>query len=280
MIPIRPNIFVLCMHKAASTFVADVLLPSIAIRTAQYNLYNVGEELIRLREQELQSLETGLAWESASPHDQLRYCLLQRPLPTSNGLIGRLYPGHLPAIEQSLGMHLPNPSHRLVVVRRDPRDALVSLYYSLAVSHDPHRIEGNSHVFSQIRQTLQNQDIRDGLKSMLGIRGSDLTTNEFLECTRRVQADQNVCDLPYELLLNQPARWLREFLHFGGLDGFVDNAWSEQMLEHLQPPVSEDPTRHKRRMKPGNWIEVFDEELRRLVDRRVGLQMKQFGYVW
>ena len=71
MIEPRPNLFVLCMHKAASTFVADVLLPSIAIRTAQYNLFNVGSAVIRQRDQE--EAETGQTpeWYSRSTHEQL-----------------------------------------------------------------------------------------------------------------------------------------------------------------------------------------------------------------
>ncbi len=280
MIQKLPNIFVLCMHKAASTFVADVLLPGIAIRTAQYNLFNVGSAVIRQREQEEQETGQTPEWYSRSTHDQLLYCLSRRPLPASNGLIGRVYPGHLPAIEETLGHSLPNQDNLLVVVRRDPRDALISLYYSLAVSHNPNRIEGDPDVFAQTRQNLQGQDVCAGLKSLVGTSGMDVTTQEFMECTRLVTSHPEICDLPYELLLNKPRKWLKKFVQFANLGQFVDRQWTADMLQHLQPPKQEDPTRHKRRMRPGNWVEVFDDELRNMVEERVGPRMHQFGYVW
>lgn len=280
MVPERPNLFVLCMHKAASTFVADVLLPSIAVRTAQYDLFNVGSMVIRLREQAQRETGAAPAWDQLNEHDKLVHCLDQRPLPVSNGLIGRLYPGHLPAIEQATGWRLPTADHRLVVVRRDPRDALVSLYYSLRDSHDPRRIEGNTRVYSEARESLQGQDVCRGIKSLLQQDGMNITTREFLACTRLIESNPDICDLPYELLLNQPATWLARFVTFGQLEEFVDRQWLAEMVEHLRPPVNDDPTRHKRRMRPGNWTEVFDDEMRQVVDNRIGPQMKRFGYVW
>jgi hypothetical protein len=217
---------------------------------------------------------------SADRHELLLRCLEQNPLPESNALIGRVYPGHLPIIEQKLNTRLPDEHHRLVVVRRDPRDALISLYYSLAVSHDPVRIEGDQEIFRNTRQNLQRQDIRDGLKSMLESDSTSITSQEFLECTELLLDNPDVCDLPYEKLLNSPRQWLEEFVQYANAGRYIDDQWMETMLENLQPPEIEDPSVHKRRMRPGNWVDVFDNELRDIVDQRIGQRMKQFGYVW
>lgn len=280
MIPNRPNIIVLCMHKAASTFVADVLLPSIAIRTAEYNLFNVGSKLIRFREQE--ERETGRVpdWVSGSQHDQLLHCFQHEPLPASNGVIGRVYPGHMSAIEQSLGTKLPDENNRLVIVRRDPRDALVSLYYSLTVSHNPTRIEGDQAYFQKSREELQAKSVREGIKDILRNEGRDVITREFLSVTSFAQGAVHACDLSYELLINSPRQWLSRFIEFGELERYVDHNWLTEMLGHLQPPSVEDPTSHKRRMRPGNWKAVFDEELREMLEQKIGDRMSEFGYVW
>jgi hypothetical protein len=280
MIPTRPNIFVLCMHKAASTFVADVLLPSIAIRTGEYNLFNVGSMLIRYREQEQAATGEVPKWVAESQYDQLMRCFGEKPLPKSNGVIGRVYPGHLKAIEQSLGIKLPDAGNRLVIVRRDPRDALVSLYYSLTVSHNPTRIEGDQAYFKKNREQLQSQSVREGIKSILSSTGTDVTSGEFLRCTQLLRDNPDACDLPYELLMNHPRQWLTRFVEFGQLEKYVDAEWLSVMLSHLQPPEVEDPTSHKRRMRPGNWIEVFDDELRAMLEEKIGNRMQEFGYHW
>ena len=50
MVPTRPNLFVLGMHKAASTFVADELLRSIHLRTSHYRMLNLGSEVLEFLE--------------------------------------------------------------------------------------------------------------------------------------------------------------------------------------------------------------------------------------
>jgi Sulfotransferase domain len=268
------------MHKAASTFVADVLLPSIAIRTAQYNLYNVGSKLIKFRDREEREKGRVPEWVSLSQYDQLMHFFQHEPLPASNGLIGRVYPGHLPAIEQSLGIKLPDPNHRLVIVRRDPRDALVSLYYSITISHNPTCIEGDQARFQESRERLRAKSVREGIMTILENAGKDVITQEFLSLTSLLQNDSHVCDLPYELLIDSPQQWLSQFVEFGELEKYVDDNWHTEMLVHLQPPAVEDPSSHKRRMKPGNWKAVFDEELRAMLGENIRNRMDEFGYCW
>jgi hypothetical protein len=276
MIPTLPNIFVLCMHKAASTFVADVLLPSIARRSSHYDLFNLGSNLILFTERRQAA---GEVCTDRDPNQRLADYFLAEPIPKSNTLFGRIYPGHLAAIEEAIGMPLPNESNKLAVVRRDPRDALVSLYYSVAISHDPGQTEGDASSFRAFRDSLAQRDLREGLKYLLSNEEISVTTREFMCCTRLLENPQ-VGDLPYELLLNKPLAWLKQFIGFAGLERYVDEDWYEGMITHLQPPETEDPARHKRRMKPGNWVDVFDGELKNMFDQRVGSLMEQFGYVW
>jgi|GEM_PF-5703132 len=278
--PKLPNVLFLCMHKAASTFVADVLLPSIAIRTSHYDLFNVGSMMIKFfhEKKELYGLKPpGFDYE----HDeQLRLCLNEWKLPRSNALIGRIYPGHMKVVAEMMGNSLPGKGQRLCVVRRDPRDALISLFYSVSISHNPDQIEGNPDDYRRYREDLRNKELCDGLKTLLRTEELGFTLDEFEYCTDLIRSNKRVCDLPYELLMNDPEQWLNRFVRYGKLQRYVDDAWTREMLEHLQPPAVEDPGSHKRRMRPGNWVEVFDDELKGMMDQRLGKRMAEFGYHW
>ncbi len=278
--PKRPNIVFLCMHKAASTFVADVLMQSIAIRTAHYDLFNVGSMVIKYFQEKKEEYGLRPARNLKEQEDQLRRCLGEWKLPTCNGLISRVYPGHMPILSEALGTAIPGKGQRMCVIRRDPRDALISLYYSMTISHSTEDIEGDPDVYRNRREDLRSQDLQAGLKMLFRNEGLDCTTREFIYCTDLLRSNKRVCDLPYELLMNDPEQWLKKFVRYGKLQEYVDNAWTGEMLGHLQPPEIEDPGSHKRRMRPGNWVDVFDDELKDMMQKRLGSRMAEFGYHW
>ena len=278
-LPYRPNIFFLCMHKAASTFVADVLLRSIPERTGAHQLYLVGSFLIQFMEEKRQE---GIqpARTPAERAQQLSMLFSELPLPTSNGLIGRLYPGHLKPLQDALDAPLPGEKNKLIIMRRDPRDALVSLYYSMSFSHSEKHVEGDNSGFLANREQLKNQHVRDGLKTVLTKRGLDSTMPEFMRCTEMILTNNNICDLSYELLVTDPYLWLMKFIDFTELSECLDENWLDEMASHLKPPEKENPLAHKRRITPGNWMDVFDDELEQMVKDKLGDRLEQFGYCW
>ncbi len=263
------------MHKAASTFVADVLLNSIARRTAYYDLFHVGSFFIRYMHQ-IGKVSGG----NTDEHNKNMLEFLEnRPIPKSNSLLGRVYPAHMAIIEQHMDAPLPNEENRLLVMRRDPRDAIVSLFYSLSKSHNPDEIEGNRATFLDRRSNLQRQSVCDGIKSIISSR-QDTSIPEFMHCADLILGNNDVCDLPYELLITDPYLWLIKFVEYAEISDLIDDDWLDQMVDNLQPPDVEDPDSHKRRMKPGNWREVFDDELTAIFKERVGERLIQFGYTW
>ena len=263
------------MHKAASTFVADVLFNSLARRTAYYDLFHVGSFLIRYLKRE--NIDAGITNEENWAN--LARFFEDSPIPKSNGLIGRVYPLHMAAIERHLGHPIPDEGNRLLVMRRDPRDALVSLYYSMATSHTVEEVEENRELFIDRRSKLQQQSVCEGIKSLLR-NNMDAVIPEFLHCTDLILGNKNICDLPYEKLIEQPSTWLSKFVEATELEDITDEQWFASMLDHLKPPETEDPTSHKRRMRPGNWKTVFDDELSEMVKERIGERLAEFDYTW
>jgi hypothetical protein len=277
MIPVLPNLFVVTMHKAASTFVADVLLPSIAVRTAWYELYNLGSELIEFAQRQKGGDD------STGPHAgqaTLQQLLAEKPLPESNMVVGRVYPAHLDALRNLLGREIPDPMNRMVVVRRDPRDALISLFWSIAKSHaasgvDPEHVGS----FLTLREELGNVSVKEGVRMLLHPDGGGkLVMDEFIAITDVIRANPGIADLPYEALINSPRLWLSRFVAHGNFRAIVDHNWHTEMLMHLRPPFAENPGIHKRRMRPGNWREVFDDEMHEMLEAVLGDRMSEFGY--
>ncbi len=270
------------MHKAGSTFVADVLFNSLARRTALYDLFHVGSFLIRYVKQQQESNGMSPAKSPQERQEQLEAFLHDTPIPQSNGLIGRLYPGHMSTIEKVLEEPLPNEGNKLLVMRRDPRDALISLYFSMALSHNPNEVEGDNAAFLKNREDLMKHrdDVRQGIKELLTKPGMDSTMPEFLHCTDLILQNDDVIDLPYELMINDPYLWLAKFVDGTEMTDVVDECWMDEMAENLRPPSVEDPNCHKRRMKPGNWMEIFDDELKQIVSEKLGDRLTTFGYQW
>lgn len=272
----RPNVYFLCMHKAASTFVADVLFPSIARRSDRYDLFNFGSEFIRFKRE----LATSSSLEAVDAEFEATFASFcrERPIPASNTLVGRLYPRHVPAIEAMMSAAFADAPCAPFVLRRDPRDALVSYYYSLAYSHSPTGIESSRSWFDTLRADLLALDVTSGCKLLC--ERQPRVFSEFLYCARLVRGSPRVRDLPYEQLVANPGEWLDRFVAASALDDLVDAAWREEMAKHLEPPQAIDPRAHRRRVRPGNWREVFDEELRAEFERRVGKEMATLGYEW
>ena len=60
-------------------------------------------------------------------------------------------------------------------------------------------------------------------------------------------------------------------------DDLIDDV-KANFTDSFQPPDAQDPLKHKRRITPGNWKDVFDDELERLFERTVGDRLRANGY--
>ncbi|HMO14318.1 MAG TPA: sulfotransferase domain-containing protein [Pirellulaceae bacterium] len=276
----RPNVFFVCMHKAASTFIADVLFQDIAARTRLYEPYLVGSFLIEF----INAKKKDGLIPARNPQERMEQLVMlfqHRNIPASNGLIGRLYPAHLPPMIDQLESPFPGDKNRVCVMVRDPRDALVSLYYSMTFSHSVKSVEGDNSRFVANREELQrNGSVTEGLKMILTKRGVDSTIPEFIRSTNFILDNNNVLSLSYELLVTDPHLWLAKFAEHAGIEELLSESWMDNLAENFNPPAEEDPMSHKRRIKPGNWADVFDQELEAIYKQRCGSRLEQFGYSW
>jgi Sulfotransferase domain len=278
----RPNIYFICVHKGASTFVAGHLLPSIATQCPDYSTYMIGKRYLDwyLANRERLGMEPTLDRTLLSR--RMVQMLADDPLPRSNCLVGRLYPDYLTAISKHLNEPFPPANSRVFVMRRDPRDALVSMYYSLAFSHDKSAllIGRESAAIDERRRELQMLGVYRWIADTLSKPDNKEIVEEFESCAELLQNHPQIVDLPYEMLISNPRKWLETFVEKAGLSDVLDIKWYRLMLKQFVIPETVDISQHKRRMTPGNWKEVFDEQLALLLSERVGQQMQQLEYPW
>lgn len=277
-----PNIYFICVHKGASTFVSGNLLPSVARRCKDYSVYQVGHEYVEWFLKNRDALNLKPTHDATEVCRRLKIMFSEHPIPSTGCLLARLYPNHVPAICEHLNVEFPFSGSRVFVMRRDPRDALVSMYYSKAFSHNEKAIlvSSRSDLAQANRNRYQEMGIYNWLESVLANLANGEILDEFKFCARILADHREVVDLPYEQLINDPQEWLTTLVKHAGFDRIVGEAWYSEMKKHLVAPETEDIYQHKRRVTPGGWKEVFDDHLSDLLKKRVGEQMEQLQYGW
>ncbi|MHC4990973.1 MAG: hypothetical protein ACYTGC_08325 [Planctomycetota bacterium] len=246
-----PTVIFLSVHKGASTFLAAQLAPAICREMPGVEHLRIGWHLLR-----------------GTPMSQMT-------LPPTGVVATRVYPAHFDQLIED-----PPPAggrfadKHLVMVRRDPRDAAVSLFYSKAYSH---RVPpGKEQKFLEERARLQAMSPADGIWELT----SEEPIEEFRATTRFLERFPQTCLVPYELLVGDFERWYRTVADHLQWSSPLAERIAEGLAATVQPPAAEDPHQHKRRVTPGNWREVFDERLRALFEREIGSEMAQAGYDW
>ena len=165
-----------------------------------------------------------------------------------------------------------DPSHRTFVVIRDPRDTLVSWYFSLMYSHRADRP-----TVEESRQELRGLSKSEGLALMLGkqIRGVMDIQREWLDAGARI--------FRYEdLWADQQGQFARIF-DFCQLDV---GALRRRYLVHRQSFTLRtfwrfgrpNPKSHFRQGTPGDWKNHFCPDLKRLFKSEYGALLVRAGY--
>lgn len=161
---------------------------------------------------------------------------------------------------------------RLVVQVRDPRDCIISLYFSVRYSHGLPGGDGEA------RATFQN--LRNDVAA-IDIDTFALTQVEAY--AHRLQVISKVLETYPEALL---LKYEDMILHF--------SAWFQKLREFLDVPVSqgdfdryrtavlpceEDVTKHRRQMLPGDFRRKLKIETQEAVTRALRGALEQFGYL-
>jgi Sulfotransferase domain len=174
---------------------------------------------------------------------------------------------------------IPKPRRfKTFYVVRDPRDAVVSWYYSARFSHnliDP---------IPWLRERLDAVDFEDGMTFLI----DTLAEWQFFDCQRSWfaggRADPSVRIFRYEDLARDEAAFLRDLL------GYLDVRMSNQVFTDLcerhafakyskgRNKAVEDQNSHYRRGSSGDWREKFTDKIHKHFHATTGDLTAVLGY--
>lgn len=244
----RSTVFI-TVHKGASTFIADDLARFLVASPYFDTFLPVGS--LKLQGREISDLSD---W-------------------PARGLVGiRVYPGEFrDLLAQSGGFPEFAQNAALVFIERDPRDAAVSLFYSKAFSHTTNVL--NKERFLEDRRRMQEMTPREGVMELT----ARYAIAEFSKL-HEFHDEHGGLLLRYEDLVTEPGAWFDSLGKYAEWPQELTDAVTAEFSGSFVPPETADPLQHKRRITPGNWREVFDDELEADFDAKIGARLKASGY--
>ena len=161
---------------------------------------------------------------------------------------------------------------RIIAQMRDPRDCLVSGFFSFRESHVPPKDPSKVEEFEKRRARLLKKDIDTYV--------IDTARNYLNRCTRirKIVTDYpEVLLLHYEEMVEDTDRWL------GRIAGFVDQPLTDQLRKKLARKTDftvskEDTSRHKRQITPGDHRRKLKPETIAELNEILGSELEFFGY--
>lgn len=244
-----PSVTFINVHKGASTFIADEFSHAVQQAMPDLAVCRLGSELLN-----------GSTYEEMS-------------IPSERQLTTRVYPGDAELLYIDGAKVGDLSGIRLVLVHRDPRDAAVSHYYSVAQSHSL-EVRKPEHLL-RLRHQLEGLDAQDGIELV-----AKTALREFRAIRALASRYPDALVTSYEDLVTDYPGWLQQFWTYAGWPSELRSLVAKQTAESFVPPLVADPSVHKRRITPGNWREVFDDRLAAMFEDEVGTLLSDCGYTW
>lgn len=182
--------------------------------------------------------------------------------------------GHAYGGFRNLPWRLPDfAANRTVLLTRDPRDALTSLYFSVAYSHRPPGATDDSTM-------LRAFEARRAKARSMAIDGFVL--DQAASLARLIE--KTMANAPphrlyrYEDVIFEKLAWVGDMLNYFGLS--APEPLVARIVERFDViPTDEAPHEHIRRVTPGDHKEKLRPETIAILNDRLGPILRRFGYV-
>lgn len=167
-------------------------------------------------------------------------------------------------------------SVRKVLLVRDPRDMLVSLFFSMKHSHDIPKEGAASKRMQNYRDIVQQVDINDFLDTPQG----DLAIKVFKNSVKRYQQfifDEQLRVYHYEKVIFEKATWVKdltEYLSIPASQALMDQVVADNDIV----PDKENPHAHIRQVRPGNYLQHLSEASITRLNNDFAEELDFFGY--
>ena len=164
--------------------------------------------------------------------------------------------------------------YQTVIMVRDPRDLLVSGYYSYAHSHKMPKSKEKVDDFLEFRSRVQNMSVDEyALEIGEGLKG------RLQKYANLCQTNANVAVLKYEDMIADFPNWLDTLLTFCQLQisASLRNALIEEANQAKQKK-KEDVSQHRRQVTPGDHVRKLKPETISRLNEMFAEILHQFQY--
>ena len=164
-------------------------------------------------------------------------------------------------------LDLTNTKNLILV--RDPRDMLVSLYYSISKSHVSLNDKDGS--WDRERAEVQSKELNDFVLER------SFSYAEYFKWYAHAFQNVNVKAVRYEDVIYKKLEWMKELVVWLGLP--LDLAILEKVVsKHDVVPTSEDEGSHIRQVHPGNYKKKLERDTIMKLNRRLIKFLETYGY--
>ena len=252
------NIYHCCVHKTASQWVRTLLHDDLTYKYSGLEVYNYEKRLPGRVDPRPLNART-----FAEPFPRRR-------------IITPIY------IDQPGLKNVPKPQNfRAFFVMRDPRDIVISRYFSIKVSHP---VMGH---ISELRADLGTMSQEEGLAYTIGQLPKGGTLDALQSWAKIAPGDQELATFRYEDLTgsDQFATWQRLCAH---CDIRMPGAKLRELLERNSFAAltrgrergAEDVNAHLRKGVAGDWKNYFTPAVEKKFRAVAGTLVEDLGYQW
>ncbi len=153
---------------------------------------------------------------------------------------------------------------------RDPRDMLVSLYFSRAFSHNAPK--GEEEQVLQNRKSIQAYDINDWVMKTAS------NTKSLFEAYDENLQNKLLKIYRYEDVIFRKEKWLQDICKYFNIE-VSKRALKAIARRHDIRPTREDPNAHIRSVTPGNYKKHLSEETINFLNQEFAEILLCFNYV-
>lgn len=164
-----------------------------------------------------------------------------------------------------------------IVIARDPKDMLVSDYFSMAYSHAIPGGERTQDNFLELRSTLRKSNVNQAILERL----PDFV--ERIKVLRRAIPTDQLRVYQYEDIIFQKRSWIKDMMSF--CQWPLTDEQIDKIIEAVDIfPKEENKYRHVRQVAPGNYKKYLNEETIEYIDQYLDLflfkeyRVKQNGW--
>jgi len=189
-----------------------------------------------------------------------------------------VYPGVFLPFDE-LGLGAQRHPYRILHVRRDPRDVLVSLYFAMKHSHVPMGI------LPVWRERLLALSEAEGMLALVSAHETFMTPWIAILESYLGKGEEDCClAVEFVDLVSRPHPYLRRYLEWAGFP--VDLVWLRDTLDtrtfaHLsggRSPGQEDVSHHFRKGVAGDWRRRFTPLVKNRFRELHGEALVRLGY--